>query len=136
MRLDDLLGAGFALIGIGIDPRTVIDEIDLATWRRLDTRFATLHAFGGRPQGEQVRGRAGMPIVIEDVGGELLAWLRAHGHGPGSVVILRPDRYVYGAVGAGELSAATKRLQHELAPHGLEHASHAMNGRLDPEAAS
>jgi 3-(3-hydroxy-phenyl)propionate hydroxylase len=135
-RLDDLLGAGFALVGIGIDPRTVLDEIDLATWRRLDTRFATLHAFGGRPQGEAVRGRAGMPIVIEDVSGELLAWLRAHGHGSGSVVIVRPDRYVYGAVGAGELSAATKRLQRELAPRGLERAALDTNRRLDPKAAS
>jgi len=53
-------------------------------------------------------------VEIEDVSGELLAWLRSHGHGRGSVVIARPDRFVYGAVAGSEISSATRRIQSEL----------------------
>ena len=113
-RLDDLLGDGFALIGIGADPRKSMTEAELATWRRLDTRFVTVYPFGGRPQGDAARARSDGLVEIEDVSGELLAWLRSHGHGRGSVVIARPDRFVYGAVAGSELSAATRRIQAEL----------------------
>jgi 3-(3-hydroxy-phenyl)propionate hydroxylase len=113
-RLDDLLGDGFALIGIGIDPRKSMTEPDLAGWRRLDTRFVTVHPFGGRPQGDAARVRSEGLVEIEDVSGELLAWLRTHGHGRGSVVIARPDRFVYGAVAGSAISSATRRIQAEL----------------------
>jgi 3-(3-hydroxy-phenyl)propionate hydroxylase len=113
-RLDDLLGSGFVLIGIGIDPRRSMTEADRATWRRLDTRFVTVYPFGGRPQSDAARVRPEGAVEIEDVSGELLAWLRSHGHVQGSVVIVRPDRFVYGAVGERELSAATRRIQGEL----------------------
>ncbi|MFO1394013.1 MAG: bifunctional 3-(3-hydroxy-phenyl)propionate/3-hydroxycinnamic acid hydroxylase [Steroidobacteraceae bacterium] len=136
MRLDELLGNGFALIGIGLDPRSAIDGAELAWWRRLDTRYATLHAFGGRPQGPAARDRAEPPIVIEDVSGELLDWLRAHGHGAGSVVIVRPDRFVYGAVPVRKLAATTLKLQRDLTPHDHDNAAPAAHGRLDPETAS
>jgi 3-(3-hydroxy-phenyl)propionate hydroxylase len=53
-------------------------------------------------------------VEIEDVSGELLAWLRTHGHGRGSVVIARPDRFVYGAVAGSAISSATRRIQAEL----------------------
>ena len=110
-RLDDLLGDGFALIGIGTDPRKSMTEAELATWRSLDTRFLTVYPFGGRPQGDAARARSDGLVEIEDVSGELLAWLRSHGHGRGSVVIARPDRFVYGAVAGSELAAATRRIQ-------------------------
>jgi 3-(3-hydroxy-phenyl)propionate hydroxylase len=110
-RLDDLLGGGFALIGIGMDPRKSLPQADLATWRRLDTRFVTVYPFGGRPQGDATHARPEGLVEIEDVSGDLLAWLRAHGHGRGSVVIVRPDRFVYGAVAARDLGAATRRIQ-------------------------
>jgi 3-(3-hydroxy-phenyl)propionate hydroxylase len=113
-RLDDLLGGGFALVGVGTDPRKSLTESDLATWRRLDTRFVTVYPFGGRPQGDAARVRPEGLVEIEDVSGELLAWLRSHGHGRGSVVIVRPDRFVYGAVAERELSATTRRIHEEL----------------------
>jgi 3-(3-hydroxy-phenyl)propionate hydroxylase len=113
-RLDHLLGGGFALIGIGADPRRSLSEADLAAWRRLETRFVAVYPFGGRPQGDAARVRPEGLVEIEDVTGELLAWLRSHGHGRRSVVILRPDRFVYGAVASNALSAATRRIQREL----------------------
>jgi 3-(3-hydroxy-phenyl)propionate hydroxylase len=113
-RLDELLGDGFALIGIGVDPRKSITEADLAGWRRLDTRFVTVYPFGGRPQGDAARARSEDLVEIEDVSGELLTWLRSHGQGRGSVVIARPDRFVYGAVAGSDLSSATRRILSEL----------------------
>ena len=113
-RLDDLLGDGFALIGIGTDPRESMTEADLAGWCRLQASFVTIYPFGGRPQGDAARVRPDGLVEIEDVTGELLAWLRSHGHGSGSVVIVRPDRFVYGAVAGSELSATTRRIQAEL----------------------
>jgi 3-(3-hydroxy-phenyl)propionate hydroxylase len=113
-RLDDLLGDGFALIGIGIDPRKAMTEPDHAGWRRLDTRFVTVYPFGGRPQGDAACMRPEGLIEVEDVSGELLAWLRSHGQGRGSVVIARPDRFVYGAVAGSGLSSATRRIMSEL----------------------
>jgi 3-(3-hydroxy-phenyl)propionate hydroxylase len=113
-RLDDMLGGGFSLIGIGVDPRQFLTEAERAAWQRLDTRFVTVHAFGGRPQGDAARASTAGVIEIEDVSGELLAWLRSHGHGRGSVIVVRPDRFVYGAVRGKELHAATRRIQQEL----------------------
>jgi 3-(3-hydroxy-phenyl)propionate hydroxylase len=113
-RLDDLLGDDFALIGIGTDPRKSMTEADLASWRRLHASLVTVYPFGGRPQGDAARARPAGLVEIEDVTGELIAWLRSHGHGRGSVVIARPDRFVYGAVRGSELSAATRRIQGDL----------------------
>lgn len=113
-RLDELLGDGFALVGIGVDPRTSLADEDLATWQRMAARFVTVYPFGGRPQGDAARVRPAGLVEIEDVSGELLAWLRSHGHGRGSVVIARPDRFVYGVVAAGRLRAATRRIEREL----------------------
>jgi 3-(3-hydroxy-phenyl)propionate hydroxylase len=113
-RLDDLLGDGFALIGIGMDPRKSMTEADIASWQRLNARFVTAYPFGGRPQGDAARVRPEGLVEIEDVSGELLAWLRSHGYRRGSVVIARPDRFVYGAFPGSELSAATRRINGEL----------------------
>jgi 3-(3-hydroxy-phenyl)propionate hydroxylase len=113
-RLDDLLGDGFALLGIGADPRRSLTEADLASWRRLHASFVAVYPFGGRPQGGHARVRPRGLVEIEDITGELLAWLRSRGQGRGSVVIVRPDRFVYGAVPGSQLSAATRGIQAEL----------------------
>ena len=107
---DDLLGTGFALVGIGIDPRRSMMPDDLATWQRLEARFVTIYPFGGRPQGDAARARPEGLVEVEDVSGQLLAWLRSRGHGIGHVGIVRPDRFVFGAVEAGELPHVTRRL--------------------------
>jgi 3-(3-hydroxy-phenyl)propionate hydroxylase len=110
-RLDDMLGSGFALVGVGTDPRRFLTDAEAATWRRLDTTFVTVHAFGGRPQGDAAGESTAGLVEVEDVSGDLLAWLRSHGHGRGSVVIVRPDRFVYGAVDGKELLAVTRAIQ-------------------------
>lgn len=45
-RLDDLLGPGFAAIGLGCDPRSVFNADGLDLLERLETRFVTLGSQG------------------------------------------------------------------------------------------
>jgi 3-(3-hydroxy-phenyl)propionate hydroxylase len=112
-RLDDALGVGWAVIGIGVDPRRVLGK-DVETWQRVEARFATLYPAGTRPRGEVgdlVRDTGVMDL--EDVTGAFAGWLRRAGAEPGSVVVLRPDKFVFG-VCRDEPAALTRALVAEL----------------------
>jgi len=95
-RLDDAIGTGWAVIGIGVDPREALGT-GLARWEQVAATFATVYAAGTRPQGEigDGRRRAGL-VDLEDSTGELARWLRKAGARRGTVVVLRPDKYVFG----------------------------------------
>ncbi|MFA6577175.1 MAG: FAD-dependent monooxygenase, partial [Nocardioides sp.] len=107
VRLDDALGTGWAVIGLGIDPRDRLDS-DLAVWQQVDATFATVFGTGTRPQGSVGDGRRRAGLVdLEDTTGELSTWLRRHGLHDGQVLVLRPDKFVFGASSdAAELSRA------------------------------
>ena len=97
VRLDDALGIGWAVIGVGVDPRDVIGE-HLPVWDRVGTTYATLYPFGTRPRGEVGDGRRTSGVVeLEDVSGDLVRWLRRAGARNGSLLVLRPDKFVFGA---------------------------------------
>jgi 3-(3-hydroxy-phenyl)propionate hydroxylase len=99
VRLDDALGIGWAVIGIGVDPRRVLGK-DTETWERIGARFATLYAAGTRPQGKVGdRLRSEGVVDLEDSTSALSGWLRRAGAKPGSVVALRPDKFVFGVSG-------------------------------------
>ncbi|WP_258794876.1 FAD-dependent monooxygenase [Tsukamurella tyrosinosolvens] len=97
VRLDDALGIGWAVIGFETDPRECLGD-DATAWERLGASFATIYRSGARPQGRIGDGRrqAGL-IDLEDTDGLLTSWLRRAGHRPGTVLVLRPDKYVFGA---------------------------------------
>lgn len=78
-RLDDLLGSGWAVIGIGADPREAIAP---EVFGPLAPTVLTLE-----------------PGETDD---DFRHWLRRHGLVAGSVVVLRPDRYVLSATAPGE----------------------------------
>jgi 3-(3-hydroxy-phenyl)propionate hydroxylase len=119
--LDELAGPGFVLIGAGVDPRQTLDAQSLAFWDAIGARCMAVYPFGGRPEGQ---GRAGAPVAravpdglveAEDPDGIFFDWLRASGHRKGSVAIVRPDKFVFALVRAGEFAAATRecaRLMH------------------------
>ena len=71
-RLDDVLGSGFAVLGIGLDARRWAGPD--AVWRPLDTAFVTLGAGLWDPSGQLARW----------AGGEACA------------VVVRPDRVAFG----------------------------------------
>lgn len=111
-RFDDAIGTGWAVIGLGVDPRDVLH--DVRPWETLEARFVTLYSAGARPQGQAgERNRQTGVLDIEDTSGALLRWLRRRGVRAGEVVVLRPDKYVFGASG-DDPSAVTTTLVKQL----------------------
>jgi 3-(3-hydroxy-phenyl)propionate hydroxylase len=114
VRLDDALGTGWSVIGVGVDPREVLGN-NTQAWEQVGTTFATLYAAGTRPQGEIGDGRrkAGL-IDLEDTTNDLKRWLKKAGAGTGSLVILRPDKYVFGI--SDDPALLTAALTKQLGP--------------------
>ncbi|WP_216897410.1 bifunctional 3-(3-hydroxy-phenyl)propionate/3-hydroxycinnamic acid hydroxylase MhpA [Nocardia alni] len=108
-RFDDVLGIGFSVVGYGVDPRVALTETDVAALRALGTRFVTVYPIGGRPQGVPGDGRAaGADYAdVEDHTRALTRWFAKACVRSGGLLLLRPDRYVFGiaADGGGRLVA-------------------------------
>lgn len=113
--LDEVLGDGYAVIGFGVDPRALLSPAELGSLARVDARYVTLFPLGGRPQGFDASRSApqGLP-ELEDCSGELTAWLKKSGLGRGAVAIVRPDKFTYALVAAGELPQTVRRLADDL----------------------
>lgn len=114
-RLDDLLGAGFTLIGAGVDPRSTLDAQSLRLWQALGARFVTVYPFGKRPNGAGVDRAVPHELVeCEDPGGAFFNWWRKAGGRPGSVAIVRPDKFVFALIPGQELAAATREFARQM----------------------
>lgn len=92
-RLDDVLGDGFAILGMDGDPRALLEPGSEDFWRRLGTRFIQVlpadHPFPATiPDGLQ---------IVRDDTGALSAWFARHRR---PAVVVRPDRYVFAAFDA------------------------------------
>ncbi|WP_257953291.1 FAD-dependent monooxygenase [Nocardioides sp. B-3] len=108
VRFDDAVGIGWTVIGIGVDPRERL-AAGLDTRQSVGATFVTAFAPGTRPQGAIGDGRRRSGLVdLEDTTGELTHWLRKAGVREGAVVVLRPDKYVFGIArhDASELTGA------------------------------
>jgi 3-(3-hydroxy-phenyl)propionate hydroxylase len=126
VRLDEALGTGWSLLGVGVDPRAVLGP-GVASWERVGTTFATVHRAGERPRGQVgERVRALDSVDLEDTSGELTTWLRRAGARHGSVLALRPDRFVFGIAHGGS-DQLTRALVAQL---GLDDRRSAEPGRL------
>ncbi|MEC3918500.1 bifunctional 3-(3-hydroxy-phenyl)propionate/3-hydroxycinnamic acid hydroxylase MhpA [Nocardia sp. CDC160] len=121
LRFDDALGLGFSLLGYGVDPRDGLSDADMATLHAVGTRFITLYPAGGRPQGRPgIRATVPDTIDIEDHTGALTAWLAKGGVRQGGVILLRPDRFVFGAVARGRARELVAALRTQLFETGGE----------------
>ncbi|MEU6189002.1 bifunctional 3-(3-hydroxy-phenyl)propionate/3-hydroxycinnamic acid hydroxylase [Nocardia sp. NPDC047038] len=112
-RLDEALGIGFAVLGYGTDPRRAFGPEQLAFLRGLDAAFVTVYPLGGRPQGKPGDGRDDV-TDIEDHTGTLTRWFGKAGLRPGGVLVLRPDRFVFGAAAAGHGASLVTELARQL----------------------
>jgi len=108
--LDELLGDEYALVGLGVDPRSNLHPAGLEAWQRVGARFVALYPMGERPQGDVNRASPEGVIEVEDVHCTLVDWFRSRGHGLGSIAVLRPDRFVYGVAPASEMPAVARAL--------------------------
>lgn len=97
LRLDDALGPAWAVLGLGTNPRTWAG--DHPAWALAGARFLrvllpgeALHSTGP---------------AVRDADGEFARWAAAAGRMP-MVIVVRPDRYVFGVyrAGAGRRAAA------------------------------
>ncbi|MFE7746606.1 bifunctional 3-(3-hydroxy-phenyl)propionate/3-hydroxycinnamic acid hydroxylase [Nocardia sp. NPDC057455] len=112
-RFDDTLGLGFAVLGYGVDPRQAFSAADLTALRALDARFVTVYPIGRRPQGKPGDGRDDV-VDIEDHTGALIRWFRKARLRPGGVVLLRPDRFVFGTATAEAAASLVAELTRQL----------------------
>jgi 3-(3-hydroxy-phenyl)propionate hydroxylase len=113
-RFDELVGAGFVLVGAGVDPRATLDAPSLALWQSLGAKFVAVYPFGGRPHGDVAQAVPPGLIEAEDPDGSFHDWWRTSGARQGAVAIVRPDRFVFALVSGNELVAATHEFARQM----------------------
>ena len=90
-KLDDVLGPWFALIGWQFDPQEALDPAQRAVWQALGARFVRIdRARCGHAPGQRMQATDGT-VCVEDTDNQFSDWMDAH---PGSLIVLRPDRYI------------------------------------------
>jgi 3-(3-hydroxy-phenyl)propionate hydroxylase len=102
--LDDVMGAGFALLGIGVPPHT-LDELASEVWARIGAERVHIALDDHLPA------RSARCAAVADADGllaEQLARLR------GRIVLVRPDRFVVGAFAPNEEVAFAGELERLL----------------------
>lgn len=136
-RMDDLLGQGFSLIGLNVDPSRYLDKASAETLKALSTQNITLYPYGGRPQGLNGVDRDNMATTteVEDISGEMVAWFDKAGLGDKAVAILRPDRFAFAVVSIVELNRTVARLRDLLGMQQVRQSERARDSANTPSVA-
>lgn len=82
LKLDDLLGTNYVLLGDGVDPASLLTAEERAEWDALGTRYLAVR---------QVDQATETLDELVDLQGAILDWMRGFGV---HVVAVRPDRFV------------------------------------------
>jgi 3-(3-hydroxy-phenyl)propionate hydroxylase len=102
VRFDDMLGTEWSVVAMDADPRSVVDLDTAIMWEQLPARFIRVV-----PRGRSRDDTSGAETV-EDTDGDLARWFAVH---RANLVVVRPDKIVFGACDATESGAATKLAQ-------------------------
>lgn len=102
LLLDEILDTGFAIIGKDQDPQAVINTASLNLGDALSITFVQVVALGNQPKDQKPGTR-----YIEDIEGKLTEWFQQN---QAQFVIVRPDRYVFGAYTNKGISQAAREL--------------------------
>jgi 3-(3-hydroxy-phenyl)propionate hydroxylase len=90
-KLDDLLGAGFALLAIGADAAAALADLDQPVWAHLEARRVALLPTDGEHGDDLPRDRIRIArIAAHDITRKLEPYR-------GKILLIRPDRYVAAA---------------------------------------
>lgn len=111
-KLDEVLGAGFAVLGLALDAAAHLRPESAAWWRDLGARFVQIIPSRSQAPGQAPVGSLS-DMVVEDVDGVFRDLRLARPMD--EVVVLRPDRYVAAVCGRGELERVTAELKARLA---------------------
>ena len=114
--LDELLGTGHALVGLGVDPRDGLSDGARRALETIGVRYVTLFGYGQRPQGlkDVARGTAAGVVEVEDIDGGMVAWFASAGFKHGAVALIRPDKFTFGIVPARDTNQAVRELGRQL----------------------
>ena len=113
--LDGLLGEGFALIGLRIDPREHLSAESRQLLDAQGTQYLTFFEFGTRPQGANVSLASSNKLVeVEDVHGEMISWFKRSGYPADAVAVVRPDKFTFAMVKTCDLDLAIAELRFQL----------------------
>ena len=129
VRLDDVLGNRFAILGWGADPTFGLTPAAREVWQRLGGCFVL-----AKPD-TQLDFHDDVPthvIAIGDVNGRLKDWFARV---PESVVFLRPDRFVAGMCTPQQVSAHIGALAEKLSLNAAERHSEVGNAASEQSAA-
>ena len=102
VALDDLLGGGFAVIGVGADPAS-LDPAVRAAWDRVGARFVRVQRTGPV---------AGDDAVVDHTG-DLTHWLKG---AAARFLAVRPDRFVVAQFTAADADRGTREALALLTP--------------------
>lgn len=83
--LDDVIGPGFAVLGLGADPRETLPPAVVAAWQRLAPRWLAVRSIADAISG---------PDEVVDLDGVLL---RTFADADARYLVVRPDRYIFDA---------------------------------------
>ncbi|MBR0897427.1 bifunctional 3-(3-hydroxy-phenyl)propionate/3-hydroxycinnamic acid hydroxylase [Bradyrhizobium tropiciagri] len=104
-RLDDLLQPEFVIVTTAAEPMAWLSEASRAAWQRLAGERVVIATSGASADVDGI-----LSVVERD--GLFADWMRQHG---AAAVIVRPDRYVFGAAGnADELNMLVGQLLQNL----------------------
>jgi 3-(3-hydroxy-phenyl)propionate hydroxylase len=119
VMLDDALGAGFALLGLHVDPASGLSAEAARWWRSIGARSVQVLAPRGAPGPDpgSRRKRPDRPaddwsVIVEDVDGAFRDWLLRRP--ADNLIVLRPDRYVAAICSLGDLERVTGKLRQVL----------------------
>ncbi|MEW6736381.1 MAG: FAD-dependent monooxygenase, partial [Acidobacteriota bacterium] len=83
--LDEVLGEGFALLGLNVDPVLYMNETTKNFWSNLRAKFVcVLSQHQSQPIDSSL-------LTIRDVSGEISRWFSQY---TGNIVAIRPDRFI------------------------------------------
>lgn len=114
--LDELLGTEFSLVGLNVDPLSVLDAENRQRLEALKLQSLTLYGYGNRPQATDgvVRDLSERSPEVEQIDGEMVEWFAKAGFKKQAIAILRPDKFAYAVVEPSQLNQALSTLAKTL----------------------
>lgn len=108
-----MLGNGYALIGLSVDPTEGMSETFKQFLKQLGCQFITLYPYAERPQAHTARNLNPDVLEVEDIEGNMVNWLIKSGQDK-PVALLRPDRFTFAVSRQVEINAVIQQLQQQL----------------------
>ena len=113
--LDDLLDNRYALIGLNCDPTQSLSLDAKRILADLNTKSLLVYSYASRPQGLTVRDFNEDLEEVEDIDQAFAHWIeKSASHKAQSIVLLRPDHFVFALVSPEQLNMAVHQLKLQL----------------------